>query len=276
MTENIYPKRSLSQNFLIDENIVKKIVNSANIDSNDIVLEIGPGRGALTKILYNLSNKLILIEKDVELCELLKENFHNAEILNEDFLKSNRIRRCPKRIKVIGNLPYNVSTQIIFKIFEEHTFVESAVFMLQKEVADRIVSCCNDKNYSLLTVICSSFGNPFKLFNVSPSCFRPKPKVTSTVVKFEIFDKYNIKNFSHFFLFVKSMFHVKRKKLINCLKKNPFINFSDEFTNELENRYGENIRISEIPVENIVDIYKNLFIPLQGNTAPLSNFQTEG
>ena len=254
MNRKIYPKRSLGQNFLIDGNVKNMIVNALNIKNNEYVLEIGPGMGALTEVILEKTQNLILIEKDSELSKILKEKFPDITVINEDFLKIDLGYK--NFFKVIGNLPYNVATQIIFKILKNYKIFNQGVFMVQKEMADRIIANNNCKDFSLLSVVVQAFAKPLKLFNVSSNCFKPKPNVESTVFKLDISNRFNIDDFDKFFLFVKALFYGRRKKLVNVFKNNPFLNFNIKFTDYFKEKFGKNARIDELTVNDIVGLYK--------------------
>ncbi len=255
MSKKIIPKKSLGQNFLIDKNIVKKIVKLIDFNLFESIVEIGPGQGAITNLIYNSANKLILIEIDNNLSETLKNSFPNAIIYNENFLTWQEPEKLQNTL-AIGNLPYNISTQIIFKVLSQVNIYKQAIFMLQREVADRVVATNNSKNFSLLSVICQSFSNPKVVFNISPNCFYPKPKIVSSIVTFDINNKFNIKNFDDFFLFIKAFFYGKRKKLINGLLSNPFINFSENFIIFFKNNFNTNTRINDLTLTQIISLYK--------------------
>jgi len=255
MDRKIIPKKSLGQNFLTDSNIIRKIVKLIENTDFDTLVEIGPGRGALTQHLVNLNKRLILVEIDSNLAMLLKETFSQIEILNIDFLKWQPDSSI-KNVAIIGNLPYNISTQIIFNVLSNYTIYKKAIFMLQKEVAERVVANNSSKNYSILSVISQTFSTPKINFHISPNCFYPKPKVTSSLVSFEISNKYNIENFDKFFLFIKAFFYGKRKKLINVLKKNPFINFSENFLNFFNKNFDTFFRINDITISQLINLYK--------------------
>jgi 16S rRNA (adenine1518-N6/adenine1519-N6)-dimethyltransferase len=255
MKKNIFPKKSLGQNFLIDKNIINKIINLIDFKQFNTIVEIGPGQGAITNSLYKKSKRLILIEIDKELIDNLKENFPGTEIYNVNFLKWNH-KNIGSNVLAIGNLPYNVSTQIIFNILANHSVYKQAIFMLQKEVAQRVVADNSNKNYSIISAISQSFSNPEINFHISSNCFYPKPKVISTIVKFNIRNKYNIENFDDFFLFIKAFFYGKRKKLINVLSTNPFISFQKNFLDYFKNNFSANTRINNLSVEQIVNLYK--------------------
>ncbi len=245
-------KKSLGQHFLIDNNIKNKIVNLLQIENDESVLEIGPGDGALTEIIYKKCKNLILVEKDNRFTGLLKSKFPDIHIFNEDFLKWDF--KNFYNLKVVGNLPYNVASQIIFKLIENIERWKIGVFMVQKEVADRIVASHGSKDYSILSVVCQTFFNVLKAFDVSPYCFKPKPKVVSSVIKFQP-KSIEISDFNKFFNLTKAIFYGRRKKLINVLKKNPFLKFNDEFINHVILMYDENIRVEQLKVKDFVDLY---------------------
>ena len=224
MIENVSPKKFLGQHFLIDENISKKIVNSFSLNEFDKIVEIGPGKGALTKYLFEFSDKLILIEYDSEAVEFIKSSFkkHNPNIIKQDFLKYNLedvLSQTSKNL-IIGNFPYNISSQIIFKILENYLLVDNLIGMFQKEVAERIISKPNSKEYGIISVKTQLLYDVKILFDVSPNVFFPKPRVNSSVISMS--RKKNIKiNFDLklFDKLVKLSFQQRRKKIKNSLKK---------------------------------------------------------
>ena len=186
----IKAKKSLGQNFLIDPNIIDKIVNIVEIKNKDI-LEIGPGTGNLTqKILKKNPNKFLVIEKDNNLAKMLKEKFETKiKIINQDILKVDESTLSNQVLNVFGNLPYNISTEILVKwilnINKKKVWFNYLVLMFQKEVADRIISEYNTKNYGRLTILANWRLNIQKICDISPSCFTPKPKVESTLLLFK-------------------------------------------------------------------------------------------
>ena len=176
-------KKSLGQNFLIDKNIITKIVSISDITNKD-VLEIGPGTGNLTEyIIKKKPKKLFLIEKDEALYQELQLKFQNeVEIINQDILKIDEKKISDNKLIVFGNLPYNISTEIIcswiIKLEKNFWFTE-LILMFQKEVADRIVSKINTSNYGRLSILLNWRMNIQKVFDISPNCFSPRPKVDS-------------------------------------------------------------------------------------------------
>ena len=224
MIENVSPKKFLGQHFLIDENISKKIVNSFSLKEFDNIVEIGPGKGALTKYLFEYSDKLILVEYDTESVEFIKSSFkkHNPNIIKQDFLKYNLKDVLSKTRKnlIIGNFPYNISSQIIFKILENYLLVDNLVGMFQKEVAERIISKPNSKEYGIISVKTQLLYDVKILFDVSPNVFFPKPRVNSSVIsmtkKKNVNINFDVKLFDRL---VKLSFQQRRKKIKNSLKK---------------------------------------------------------
>ena len=183
-------KKSLGQNFLIDNNILNKIIKIANSDNNN-VLEIGPGYGSLTKKIVDMNyKKIFAIEKDEQLVAVLKEkfkNFENVKIINDDVLNAIEKRKFDQNTIVFGNLPYNISTQILASLVllkEWPPWYKVLIFMFQEEVANRIVAKQNTKDFGRLSILCNWRLDIRKHFNVSKNCFFPKPKINSTVLSF--------------------------------------------------------------------------------------------
>ena len=224
MIENVSPKKFLGQHFLIDENISKKIVDAVNLKEFDKIVEIGPGKGALSKYLFDFSDKLILIEYDTESVEFIKSSFkkHNPNIVKKDFLKYNLkdvLTQTSKNL-IIGNFPYNISSQIIFKILENYLLVSNLIGMFQKEVAERIISKPNSKEYGIISVKTQLLYDVKILFDVSPNVFFPKPRVNSSVISMTRKKNININfDLKLFDRLVKLSFQQRRKKLKNSLKK---------------------------------------------------------
>ncbi len=224
MIENVSPKKFLGQHFLIDENISKKIVEAVNLKEFDKIVEIGPGKGALSKYLFDFSDKLILIEYDTESVEFIKSSFkkHNPNIVKKDFLKYNLkdvLTQTSKNL-IIGNFPYNISSQIIFKILENYLLVANLIGMFQKEVAERIISKPNSKEYGIISVKTQLLYDVKILFDVSPNVFFPKPRVNSSVISLTRKENININfDLKLFDKLVKLSFQQRRKKIKNSLKK---------------------------------------------------------
>ena len=183
------PKKSLGQNFLIDQNVITKIINTGSIKNKNI-LEIGPGTGNLTKeIIKNNPKKIIVVEKDNELAKNLDINFKKQiQIINKDILNIDEKKLCGDKLVVFGNLPYNISTEILCKwinnLDKDSFWFEELILMFQKEVADRIIAQFNTSNYGRLSILSNWKLNVEKKFDISPNSFSPRPKIESTLLFF--------------------------------------------------------------------------------------------
>ena len=227
LIENI-PKKSLGQNFLIDKNIINKIIKIANIDKNKTVIEIGPGYGNLTEAIMSMKPKNILaIEKDKKLSFFLERKFKNVKnikIINEDILNIINKKNSKQNCLVFGNLPYNISTQILASLImlkEWPPWYDTLVFMFQKEVADRIVAKPNTKEFSRLTVLSNWRLEIKKHFDVSKNSFFPKPKVNSTILSFrpKINNLLNLQNPKNLEMVTRILFSNRRKMINKNIKK---------------------------------------------------------
>ena len=248
-------KKSLGQNFLIDKNILKKIVEVGNINSNDKVLEIGPGTGNLTEYIVKANPKtIIVVEKDFNLTKLLKNKFKKkVKIINDDILKLSEDFYNEKFI-IYGNLPYNISTQILaFWCLSKKIKFKKLILMFQKEVADRIVAKVNTKNYSRITILSNWKFYIKKLFDINPECFSPRPKIKSSLLEFtpkkNIVDIKYPKNIEK----ITNIFFSQRRKMV---KKN----FIKLFKNFDEVSKLVNIKLTDrpqnIPIEKFLEIIK--------------------
>ena len=226
---SLRPKKSLGQNFLIDNNILEIISNLGNINKNSTILEIGPGTGNLTeKLLSKSPRRIILVEKDKNLSLLLKKKFNSkVEILNEDFLKLSIMDFNEKNLIIFGNLPYNIATEILIKIIKSNLnfYYKKIIFMFQKEVAERIVAKPNTKNYGRISILSQWKLNIKKIKDISPNCFFPKPKVLSSILEF-----YPKKNYIKFnkinnLEYISKIFFRYRRKMI----KKPLKILFDDF-----------------------------------------------
>ena len=224
-------KKSLGQNFLIDKNIITKIVSISDITNKD-VLEIGPGTGNLTEyIIKKKPKKLFLIEKDEALYQELQLKFQNeVEIINQDILKIDEKKISDNKLIVFGNLPYNISTEIIcswiIKLEKNFWFTE-LILMFQKEVADRIVSKINTSNYGRLSILLNWRMNIQKVFDISRNCFSPRPKVDSSLLHFTPKEDYiKIQKSKNLEMITRIFFNQRRKMIKNPLKQ-LFKNYSE-------------------------------------------------
>jgi len=220
------PKKSLGQNFLIDKNIIKKIINLSNIQ-NRHVIEIGPGNGELTdEIIKNKPKSITLIEKDFDLTKRLKKKYsenQNLIIFNDDVLKFNLEKIIKKESMVIGNLPYNISSQILVKIIKFKKWPPNffdLIFMFQKELGEKIIGLYQTPDYSRISILANSRLKVIKKFFVSPNCFRPIPKITSMVIHFKPKSTLlSIKNILKLEEITKIFFSNKRKMINKNIKK---------------------------------------------------------
>ncbi len=217
----IKPKKYLGQHFLNDENIARKIVESLSISNYSNVLEIGPGTGVLTKYLIEKKINLKLVEIDSDSVNFLKSNLQIDPliILENDFLKLQLDDVFTDKFAIIGNFPYNISTQIIFKALEYKNLIPELIGMFQKEVAERICETKGSKKYGILSVLTQAYYDTEYLFSVPPSVFTPPPKVVSAVIKL-VRKKQTEINYNEklFFKVVKQSFQQRRKTLRNSLK----------------------------------------------------------
>lgn len=253
-------KKKFGQNFLTDKNIISNIVSSINTNSNDLIIEIGPGNGALTSLLIKKDSYLLCYEIDKDLEEnLIKLKNNKTDIIFDDFLKSD-INEDIKNIKfdklyIIGNLPYYITTPIILKIIESNIDVEEMVVMVQKEVADRFSAQAGTREYGSISVLLNYFFDITKLFDVNRNKFYPIPNVDSSVIKLS--KKKNIMSvdFNKFNKLVKDAFQFKRKNIRNNLKS-----YNLEKINKILNKYNYSIsnRAEELSYEIFVELANNL------------------
>jgi len=223
----IFAKKSLGQNFLIDKNITKKIINLSKV-TNQNIIEIGPGKGALTEeILKRKPKSLKLIEKDSILANKLKSKYINTRIIkiyNEDILRFNIEKIIKKDTIIFGNLPYNISSQILVKFLKFRNWppkYNNLIFMFQKELGEKIISQYPSKNYGRISILTNFRLKVTKKFLVSPNCFVPKPKVTSMVIHFQPKEKISfiIRKISNLETLTNIFFSNKRKMINKNIKK---------------------------------------------------------
>ena len=228
----ISPKKSLGQNFLIDQKVINLITELGTIDNQDIVLEVGPGLGNLTeKILEKKPKEFIVIEKDIRLANHLNEKFGDRiKVINEDMLKFSYSEYSDKKLIIFGNLPYNISTQILtkwIKIKNLESFCKKFILMFQKEVADRIIAETNSKSYGRLSIISKWKMKVEKIMDIEPNSFKPSPKIRSSLLKFtpqkNFYNFRDPKNLEH----ITNIFFSQRRKMIKKPLKFLFENFED-------------------------------------------------
>lgn len=215
-------KKSLGQHFLFDRNIINKILNTAKLKPTDMVIEIGPGPGIMTRMIGEKVRKLIAIEIDKALCDALKKDLSgqsNIEIVNADALDY-PYEDLEKGFKVIANLPYYITTPILFRLMEVRESIESMTLMVQKDVAERITARPGGKDYGILSIAIQYYSLPEIAFIVPRGAFRPPPKVDSAVLHIQMLSlpRIKVKDEAFFFRIVKASFSQRRKTLQNSLK----------------------------------------------------------
>ncbi len=223
----IRPCKRLGQCFLEDKNVIHKIILAADIHDQDIVVEIGAGLGIMTEILASQVGKVIAIDVDPRMTVILRERLQDqprVEIIEKDVLTCDFsvLQGAGKsaKLKVIGNIPYNISTQILFHLLAFRRYIISMVLMFQKEVVDRIVASPGTKEYGIPSVLISMFAIPSREMNVPASCFYPQPKVASSVIKIVMREKplVDLADEHFFFRIVKIAFSMRRKTILNNLR----------------------------------------------------------
>ncbi len=227
---NIVAKKNLGQNFLIDENVILDAISAADISDNDIVIEIGPGLGTLTKYLLERAKKVICVELDNSMIDILNERFFlykNFEVINDDILKidlhelirKNKEEIGAKKVKIVANLPYYITTPIIMKLLEEKLDIDSITVMIQKEVADRLTAIPGKKNTGAITYSVYYYSEAEEVRTVPNTSFVPAPEVESEVIKLTIRKEPVIKvlNEEKLFKLIKIAFMQRRKTLINAI-----------------------------------------------------------
>ncbi|MEF9961732.1 MAG: 16S rRNA (adenine(1518)-N(6)/adenine(1519)-N(6))-dimethyltransferase RsmA [Erysipelotrichaceae bacterium] len=223
-TYHLFAKKNYGQNFLIEPGIVEKIARNAIISDHTLVIEIGPGIGALTQYLAEYATKVISFEIDDRLIEVLNDTlseYDNIEIIHQDFLDVDLKTFCKPYLEegfdivIAANLPYYITTPILFKIFESEAGIQAITVMMQKEVADRFGAKVNTKDYNALSVVTQYRCNVKAVMKVGRNVFQPKPAVDSSVVQFTFKDKVDVVNETEFFTMVKACFKQRRKTIRN-------------------------------------------------------------
>lgn len=259
---NISVKKQFGQNFLLDNNILEKIVKSANIEEKIGIVEIGPGLGFLTSYLAKAANKVLCYEIDEDMVNHLhKQEFKNVEIIHEDFLKRNidvdfETYFPDQDIYIIANLPYYITTPILLKVLEESKKVKKMIVMMQTEVAKRICGKPSTKDYNSLSVLIQYFTNPKILFSVKPNAFYPEPNVDSSVIEIVYKEKIEdeTKHLDYFLKFNRNIFTQRRKTLLNNLIKT--YNYDKEQIIKIfeKNHLDAKIRSEALTLKQIVQL----------------------
>lgn len=233
----VFQKR-FGQNFLIDEHVLEKIIESSGITKDDFILEIGPGIGTMTQYLAEAAREVAAVEIDKTLIPILQDTlkeWNNVTVINNDILKVD-IRQLAleknqgRPIKVVANLPYYITTPIIMGLFENQVPIESITIMVQKEVADRMQVGPGTKDYGALSLAVQYYARPEIVANVPPNCFMPRPKVGSAVIRLERYEQppVQVKDEKLMFRLIRASFNQRRKTLVNGLKNSPELHFSKE------------------------------------------------
>lgn len=232
-------QKKFGQNFLIDENVVEKIVRDAGVTKDDFVLEIGPGIGTMTQILCENAREVVAVEIDDKLIPILTEDtlswYDNVTVIHEDILKLDIVKLANERnggkpIKVVANLPYYITTPIIMGLFESHVPLDSITIMVQKEVADRMQVGPGTKDYGALSLAVQYYAKPQILLNVPARCFMPRPNVDSAVIQLTRYEKPPVEVADEHLMFrlIRASFNQRRKTMTNSVGNSPELSVSKE------------------------------------------------
>lgn len=264
-------KKKFGQNFLIDDNILDEISASACINDDELIIEIGPGLGNLTSYLLKKSRYVLLVEIDNNMIEILNDRFKentNYSLINEDILKVDLDEKISKieaelgfsfkRVKVVANLPYYITTPILFKLLQDSKRVDEIVVMVQKEVADRMVASPKSKDYGILSVMIKYLADAEIIIKVPKEAFIPSPNVTSAVIKLVKNKKYECDDEEKLFELIHHAFAQRRKKMINSLESSKFLNLDKEKIKDAFNKakLNENVRAEELSIEEFILLSK--------------------
>lgn len=231
-TISVKPLKKFGQNYLQDKNILIKIANEFNPIAGENIIEIGPGTGNLTEILFSRVEELTGVEVDTRVADELEQRFPGLTLIRENILKTDfeSLRKHKtKPVRVIGNIPYYLTSPILFHLLTYKETVSDAVLLMQLEVAERLISVPGSKSYGILSAIFNAFSDITLCFKVSPNVFYPKPKVYSAVIHINFIKKYEIENEDLYIKTVKGVFGTRRKTIKNALKNSIFreTNFSN-------------------------------------------------
>lgn len=246
-------QKKFGQNFLIDTHVLDKIIRSAEITKEDMVVEIGPGIGTMTQYLACAAGKVAAIEIDKALIPILEdtlEGYENVQVINDDVLKVDIAKLAEEEnggrpIKVVANLPYYITTPIIMGLFENHVPLKSITVMVQKEVADRMQVGPGTKDYGALSLAVQYYAKPYIVANVPPNCFMPRPKVGSAVIRLERYDEppVQVEDEKLMFRIIRASFNQRRKTLANGLKNSPELQFSKEEIEKAIEGIGKSVSV---------------------------------
>ncbi len=265
----IHANKSLGQNFLINEEVINQIIEKAEIDEKDLIIEIGPGLGTLTSRLLEKAGKVICVELDDRMITILNDRFklyNNFELIHDDILKVNLNKIINenlfennniKKIKIVANLPYYITTPIIMKLLEEKLNITSITVMIQKEVADRLIAVPGEKNAGAITYSVYYYAEAEKVLDVENNSFIPEPSVTSTVIKLNIRKEpvIQIKDEKLMFRIIKQAFMQRRKTLVNALSNMDIFKSKEEIIRMLEDlNINTKVRGEALTIEQYAQI----------------------
>lgn len=266
---DIKANKRFGQNFLIDDNILENIVEVSNISKSDLVIEIGPGLGNLTEYIIDKAGYMLLVEIDNKMIQILNDRFKekdNYSLLNDDVLKINLDKKVEEiekklnikfnKIKVVANLPYYITTPILFKLLQDESRIDSITVMVQKEVAERMVARSKTKDYGILTLMVEYLSDANIEFIVPKDSFIPAPNVTSAIISLRKNKKFKVSDEKLFFDLIHKSFAKRRKTMINSLYLSNFNGMDKENLNQIFNQLGidKNVRAEELEIEDYINI----------------------
>ena len=264
----IKAKKDLGQNFLINDDVIEKIIEKSQIEKNDLIIEIGPGLGVLTNLLLEKSDNVVAIELDKRMVEIISKRFilkNNLQIINEDVLKVDLNKLINERkkqtninkVKIVANLPYYISTPIIMKLLEEKLEIDEIIVMVQKEVAQRLVAKTGTKDVGAITYAVEYFSEAEKVIDVPKESFIPSPKVESAVIKLKIRKEayVQVKDEKMLFNIIQKSFSQRRKTLVNALVNGKIVESKEKAEKIIKQlNINENIRGEKLTLEDFARI----------------------
>jgi len=256
-----HAKQSLGQNFLIDDNVIRKIIDRFSPSAEEFIVEIGPGHGALTQYLAHLDIETLAIEIDQSLVEELESEFtgsSSVRVRHQDILKTDFSRiasKTAKPVRVLGNIPYNITSPLLFLLLDSRKFIADAFLMVQKEIARRITAGPGTKDYGILSVLVQTYADARYEFGVSPHVFRPKPAVSSAVVSLEWNDRFEhlLPDPDLYRIVVRTAFGKRRKTLRNALEYLPVTRFDPDVLD-----FDTGLRAEALGVEEFIQLTQEI------------------
>lgn len=264
-------QKKFGQNFLIDPHVLDKIIRSAEITPDDMVLEIGPGIGTMTQYLACAAGKVVAVEIDRALIPILEETlegYDNVRVINGDILKMDLAKLAEEEnggrpVKVVANLPYYITTPIIMSLFEGQVPLKSITVMVQKEVADRMQAAPGSKDYGALSLAVQYYAKPYIAANVPQNCFIPRPRIGSAVIRLERYETppVEVKDEKLLFQVIRASFNQRRKTLANGLKNSPELDFSKEEIEAAIGKLGRGpaVRGETLTLEEFAELSNRLY-----------------